>query len=106
MENKIINLEHEKNIFVKKQRKIERVTKQFKEIRDNKIKLNAPDSQLYNDVYCEISIYRTPKKIDIKGDYWFCPTCDLPINNHAGYVHYCDFCGQALITPKNELWED
>ena len=37
--------------------------------------------------------------------FWRCPTCECNVNQ-KGYIYYCDFCGQALITPLNDLRED
>ena len=104
----ITNIEKEKHFAVKKQRKTKRMINKFKKIRDNNIELRLQNAELYNDIYCELR-YRQAKKVEIittkDNQFWRCPTCECTINQ-KGYIYYCDFCGQALITPLNCCEED
>lgn len=104
----ITNIEQEKHFATRKQRRIKRIINEFKKIRDNNIKLRLPNAKLYNNIYCELK-YRQAKKVEIvtinNNQSWRCPTCECNVNK-KGYIYYCDFCGQELITPLNGLRED
>ena len=104
----VTNIEQEKHFATRKQRRVKRIINEFKKIRDNNIKLRLPNAKLYNNIYCELK-YRQAKKVEIvttnNNQFWRCPTCECNVNQ-KGYIYYSDFCGQALITPLNDLRED
>ena len=101
-------VKQEPHYTVKRQRKTNNIINKFKKIRDNNIDLRLPNATLYNDVYCELR-YRQPKKVEIvtvrDNQFWRCPVCECNVSQ-KGYIYYCDFCGQALITPLNGCVED
>ena len=101
-------IKQELHFAVKRQKKIKNIINKFKKIRDNTIDLSLPNATLYNNVYCQLR-YRQPKKVEIitvkDNQFWRCPTCECNVQQ-KGYIYYCDFCGQALITPLNGCEED